>query len=305
MKLFIALLTAASLSHASHLLGPIEHLQGQHIGDAEPLNWDIEYYDEWGRTVCDETGGHFYHDRCCGGFLDHDPTWIYPEEVWGTYPMYYIGTTMRYRITLTNNGKRSYRNLRVVAIQEYLSPDHLWGERMGHDAARDWFIQELRGGESVVLEGAFSIPADAQPGLDQTHLQVQHWDQGRGLPGPGSVIIDDVRAAIWCPPDLHVQALLLASGQARLVRATVDSTKGEDVVLAVRPTDSGLANVEIYSSSGSRVRTLDPVAVAANQLYEIHWDGRNDYGQIVASGVYLAKVNAPGIDQVLKVVVVR
>jgi hypothetical protein len=195
------LLLVAPLARASTLLGPIQELQGKHIGDGEPLTWSIEYLDAWGRTFVDGAGGHFYHDRCCGGYLNHDPSWVYPAIYWGQYPMYYIGTTMRYRITLHNNSERTYKNLRVVAIQEYLTDDRSWGEWLAPDAARDWFLETLAPRGHAAFEGSLYIPwGDAHGGLDQTHLQVQHWTRGAGRPGPGSVIIDDAKAAIWCPP---------------------------------------------------------------------------------------------------------
>ncbi|MEK7766971.1 MAG: hypothetical protein AAB368_12110, partial [bacterium] len=159
--LLLVPLLAAGLARGSDLLGPIQHLQGKHIGDAEPLSWTIEYLDSWGRTVVDAAGGHFFHDRCCGGFRTDDPSWIYPSLYYGTFPMYYIGTTMRYRLTITNNGPRAYKNLRVVAIQEYLNPDGGAGERLGPGAARDWFLSGLDAGKSVVLEGFLDIGDDA------------------------------------------------------------------------------------------------------------------------------------------------
>src|SRR5207247_1839174 len=116
--------------------------------------------------------------------------------------MYYFGTTMRYRITLTNNSNRSYMNLRVVAIEEYLTNDHSWGEWLTPDAAKDWYVPELRGGASLTFEGSLylGVGSDTHGGLDQTHLQVQHWNPGGGIPGAGSVIIDDAQADIFCPP---------------------------------------------------------------------------------------------------------
>ncbi len=191
---------ATGAARASDLLGPIQHLKGKHIGDGEPLTWTIDYLNSWGRTVVDASGGHFYHDRCCGGFQTNDPSWSYPQTTWGQYPMYYIGTWMRFRLTLTNTSTRTYRNLRVIAIQEYLTPDGSWGEQIGPGSAKDWFLPVLGPGQSAVFVGALYIPWGAEDGLDQTHLQVQHWNKGQGQPGPGSVIIDDTKAAIWCPP---------------------------------------------------------------------------------------------------------
>src|SRR5437870_2366865 len=83
----LAALMASRPVLASDLLGPIDHLQGKHIGDGEPLTWKIEYLDAWGRTFVDAAGGHFFHDRCCGGFQTNDPSWVYPQQYWSEYPM--------------------------------------------------------------------------------------------------------------------------------------------------------------------------------------------------------------------------
>ena len=193
----LSLLVAVSLASASELLGPIHHLQGKHIGEGEALMWEIEYFGAEGHAVVDETGGHFYHDRCCGGVQTDNPRWIYPQPTWDTYPMYYTGTTMRYTLTLTNTGEASYTNLRVVVIQEYLNTDGDWGEWIGPDATKDWNLEELRAGQSVVWEGTLDIPPGAHGGLSRTHLQVQRatLDQRE----TGDVIIDDTKVVIWCP----------------------------------------------------------------------------------------------------------
>src|SRR6185295_12309115 len=90
----LAAVAASSPVLASDLLGPIDHLQGKHIGDGEPLSWTIEYFDYWGRTIVSSTGAEFHHDLCCGGYVTRDPGWVYPAQYYGQYPMYYFGTTM-------------------------------------------------------------------------------------------------------------------------------------------------------------------------------------------------------------------
>ncbi len=297
--LFAALLAVPTLGTASDLLGPIHHLQGQHIGDADPISWTIEYYDGWGRTVVDENGGHFYHDRCCGGYLTHDPSWAYGPAYYGQYVMYYIGTTMKYRIRLTNNGPRNYSNLRVVAIQEYLTEDGSWGERIGPDAAKDWFLESLDAGETVVLEGTLRIPYGAHGGLDQTHLQVQHWNRGQGQPGAGSVILDDTHAAIWCPPEAG------APGQDGAAAAVSTSSASSTAVATIRvtPATSGTITTRVYDRAGHLVRTITTDASGAQTT--IAWDGRDQSGQSVAPGAYLVLVDGPGIRLREKVAVVR
>ncbi len=304
------LMLAGGTASASDLLGPIWHLQGKHIGDGEPLTWTIEYFDEWGRTVVDGAGGHFYHARCCGGYRTDDPSWKYARQYWGRYPMYYMGTTMRYRITLTNTSQRSYMNLRVVAIQEYLTEDGSWGERLGPDAARDWYLPELRGGESRVFEGSLLIPSEGHGGLDQTHLQVQHWDKGAGQPGPGSVIIDDTHAAIWCPPDKRDAAgaamgisPVQTPGTALVTAGTSGGGRDAVVRIDVAPLAAGWVTVRIFDRGGTLVRELHRYVDGTADA--LAWDGTDSAGRIAATGVYLVTVEGAGIRTKERVVLVR
>ncbi|MEK7474771.1 MAG: FlgD immunoglobulin-like domain containing protein [Candidatus Coatesbacteria bacterium] len=296
----------AGAARASDLLGPIWHLNGKHIGDADPLVWTIEYYDEWGRTVVDAAGGHFYHDRCCGGVVTHDPSWVYPAKYYGQYKMYYIGTTMRYRITLTNPGNRSYTNLRIVAIQEYLTNDGTWGEWISPDAAKDWYITELRSGQTVVFEGDLYIPYGAHGGLDQTHLQVQHFDPNNPT-GGGAVILDDAQAAIWCPPDLQQGATAPAPGGILVKagdRGWVQPGSGSPARIEVGATDAGQISLRIYDRRGTLAREMFAYASGEGTVV-FSWDGTLSSGQPAAPGVYLVVADGSGVHAKEKLAVVR
>lgn len=297
---------------ASDLLGPIWHLKGKHIGYVDTLSWSIEYVGQWGRTVVNADGATFHHDLCCGGAITADPSWIYPEQYWGEYPMYYLGTDMHYRITLANSDpNRTYRHLRLVAIQEYFSPDGEWGEWMGEDAARDWYIPELKSGESAVYEGSFLIAANGRPGLNQTHIQVQHWNGGTGIPGPGSVIIDDVNSALWCPPEAAADGPVLPEAAA-VSSESIEITGGErgyvesgqPLTVEVRAAQAGPARVAVYDRRGAIVWE-SAVFVGAGMIKVLNWDGTGLSGSPVAPGVYLVLVEGPGVQAKQKVAVIR
>ncbi len=294
----------AGMARASDLLGPIWQLMGKHIGDADPISWTIDYYDEWGRTVVDASGGHFYHDRCCGGVRTDDPSWIYPEKYYGQYDMYYIGTTMKYRITLTNNGTRSYENVRLIAIQEYLTNDGTWGEWISPDAAKDWYITELAPGQTLTFEGELYIPDGAHGGLDQTHIQLQHFDPNHPT-GTGAVILDDAQAAIWCPPDAagttgpRPGGIFVKAGSRGYVEPGSGSARIE-----VYAMESGQVSVRVYNRSGQVVRELFSYATDKG-IVEFTWDGLTSAGSPAAPGVYLLVVDGPGVHAKEKLAVVR
>ncbi|KAA3609214.1 MAG: T9SS C-terminal target domain-containing protein [Calditrichaeota bacterium] len=63
--------------------------------------------------------------------------------------------------------------------------------------------------------------------------------------------------------------------------------------------EAATVKLEIYNTSGQRVRTLVSGDHAPG-TYEIDWDARNDTGQSVASGIYLYHLQAGGFTEVRK-----
>ena len=63
-----------------------------------------------------------------------------------------------------------------------------------------------------------------------------------------------------------------------------------------RLTNESLVTICIYTSTGTLVRSISPGKMSAgnysSQAQAVHWDGRNDAGEPVSSGVYLYTINA-------------
>jgi|CXWL01.1.fsa_nt_gi hypothetical protein len=220
LVVLVGLATAASAHQRHH-----RH-ESRDIEPGVRLDFDITYLNAWGRTVSDGTGLTFYHDARSAEWgiepplRSMDPT-VLPPQYWGTYPLYYSGQTMYYTIKITNNGHRKFKNLTVVAIQEYLSPTGQVNTRIGPDAVRDWFIPKLNGRESKTLFGSIAIPDVGESGLDQTHIQVfrshRHNDEERQDHNErfdacshrhgheshslrSRLIYENIQEGIWCPP---------------------------------------------------------------------------------------------------------
>jgi hypothetical protein len=66
----------------------------------------------------------------------------------------------------------------------------------------------------------------------------------------------------------------------------------------------GEASLEIYDLLGSKVRTLAAGGHEAG-YYHVVWDGRNDAGQFVTSGVYLYRLNSQGFVATRKMILVK
>ena len=62
--------------------------------------------------------------------------------------------------------------------------------------------------------------------------------------------------------------------------------------------------IEVFSVSGALVRRLEEGLRAAGP-YALEWDGRDEMGRAVASGVYLARIAAGGERRTGRVVITR
>jgi flagellar hook assembly protein FlgD len=60
----------------------------------------------------------------------------------------------------------------------------------------------------------------------------------------------------------------------------------------------------IYNVLGQKIRILVNGKMPAGN-YRVQWDGRDDSGQVVASGIYLYRLVAEGQVQVRRMLVVR
>lgn len=82
-----------------------------------------------------------------------------------------------------------------------------------------------------------------------------------------------------------------------------DPTKGEIMTVnySVLP---GSVLIRVYTLRGVPVKTLVDGAHAAG-VFSTTWDGRNDAGEIVASGIYLIRIEADRLNEILKAAVVK
>ena len=65
--------------------------------------------------------------------------------------------------------------------------------------------------------------------------------------------------------------------------------------------------IKIYDRKGMKVKTLVEsfVTPEADGTMAVSWDGRNDKGEVVASGIYLLKLTTPRGNDKKKIVVVK
>jgi hypothetical protein len=189
---------------------------GNHYGEQRFIEYEIIYKDYPGILTINAQGSHYYFPRWN---LQFTVSTDYDEEYYGEYPVYFIGQTMYYEIHIKNTGMRTYKNLRIVAMQEYHETKSGYdytgyyeitdGKLMPGDSTQEWFVEEIERGQTIVLVGCYTPPWGVHPGLDQTHLQIWHhynddnldFNSDSGTDAPGRLIIDDPHAGVFCPPD--------------------------------------------------------------------------------------------------------
>ena len=72
----------------------------------------------------------------------------------------------------------------------------------------------------------------------------------------------------------------------------------------VRHDVSDDASISVYDARGTRVRELRSGFVLAGE-HAVEWDGRDDAGRAVASGVYFCRLRSGGGEAIRKLVLVR
>ena len=86
------------------------------------------------------------------------------------------------------------------------------------------------------------------------------------------------------PFDLQVKIVTTIHG------AGVQSVRGTMIRVATAAGDSGEGKLRVFDASGRLIRTIDLGTLSSGRSYYQGWDGRNDAGLDVASGVYIGQI---------------
>ncbi|OIP43526.1 hypothetical protein AUJ95_00560 [Candidatus Desantisbacteria bacterium CG2_30_40_21] len=83
-----------------------------------------------------------------------------------------------------------------------------------------------------------------------------------------------------------------------------DPTKNEKVIIKYELTENTEVSIVIYDFRGNLIKTLVDTYQGIG-IYTKTWDGRNDSGEIVSSGIYLVQIKAGGFKEIKKIAVVE
>jgi hypothetical protein len=94
-----------------------------------------------------------------------------------------------------------------------------------------------------------------------------------------------------------------AAGNATALGNLFHPTLGQACVIQVDLPYPSVVRIDIYNRLGDRVRSFE-VQGGPGQLKQ-PWDGKNDQGSFVGTGIYAAWVRAKGVTKSLKMVVIK
>ncbi len=124
-----------------------------------------------------------------------------------------------------------------------------------------------------------------------------------------TVDVDGHIDAIYTPVKI---VLPQPKNKIRVYRNLLDLSKGETLKLRYVLIQGGKIKLSVYTLTGAFVIELVNAIVAGNideinpyESADIIWDGKNQAGEKVASGVYLLSLEAPNLRVVEKVAVVK
>jgi hypothetical protein len=188
-----------------------------------------------------------------------------------------------------------------------------WGHEWVFDVAKN-FSRETAGDE-VVLEvsGIDGIPAGAAVFLADRELgrQVDLRTEGRYafFQGKRDRVIreENARFALLVGSEEYVKSndedmpgLPLKTG----LYQNHPNPFNPSTIIRYELAQPGRVTVSIYEVTGALVKALEARDRPAGR-YEVGWDGENDRGERVASGVYFYRMNTPGFSQTRKMVILK
>jgi len=111
----------------------------------------------------------------------------------------------------------------------------------------------------------------------------------------GSGYTGDLRIINFPNPfNLKSKIVTLQNPGSNSASQTIDGTM---IKLSIPPAMSGEVEIEIFNVIGEKVRTLRTTIATGGAHYYLEWDGKNDHGEKVASGVYIAHFKIGGANE--------
>ena len=169
--------------------------------------------------------------------------------------------------------------LHVSADTRYLFAN--WNDKL-----RIWDWREKTPMDYPSIPASFAVSSDGSVLLSQTDIgQIQIWDGKTFLPSE------------YCPIVPHgKQLVILGEVKRNQLLQNFPNPFNPETWIPFRLADESSVTIQIYNPTGQLVRRLSPGTLPAGdyaaQAQAVYWDGRNQTGEPVSSGVYLYTIHA-------------
>lgn len=205
------------------------------------------------------------------------------------------------RLYTTTDGGSTWTSVSSERISQVSFRDGLTGGAVGPYGDRLWITRD--GGVTWTDEAVpFRGPA---PGAQIAYVNaVQARPDGWVIGGSNNrivVALDD--AATGVAGAAAEDAPPAVPGAVRLLGARPNPCN-PSTVLRFELNAGGSVRLTVHDLTGRRVRLLENGRFEAGR-HEARWDGRDDAGRPVASGVYLARIVAKGVADSARLVLIR
>ncbi len=132
--------------------------------------------------------------------------------------------------------------------------------------------------------------------------------------GPGGNVESDTLKAIVTPEDLANAVLSIrldSIGQPKLTQLLQNFPNpfNPETWIPYQLSEDSLVSLSIYDTTGKLIRTL-PLGYQSAGFYSsrgraAYWDGRNETGESVASGIYFYQLTTPSFHQTRRLVIIK
>ena len=124
-----------------------------------------------------------------------------------------------------------------------------------------------------------------------------NWLPCARLKDPDDILSFDV----W---NFNIVGVRMQKGGVSIFDNVVNPHKGQSATIAAHLKKSGMLTIQIMTLDGNIVRTLTRSHHSAGDHFYL-WDGRNNGGNPVASGMYFVRIAGPDIDEVRKILIIK
>ena len=124
-----------------------------------------------------------------------------------------------------------------------------------------------------------------------------NWLPCARLKDPDDILSFDV----W---NFNIVGVQIQKGGVSIFDNVVNPHKGQSATIAAHLKKSGMLTIQIMTLDGNIVRTLTRSHHNAGDHFYL-WDGRNNGGNPVASGMYFVRIAGPDIDEVRKILIIK